>query len=275
MKVAIQGQAGSYHDIARSRHFENATSYPYATFEEVFKAVDSGDAEYGLIAIENSLYGSINKVYDLLLQFKPWVCGEIYLRIEHCLIARGQTPLNKITEIYSQHEALEQCQQFFKESVPQAKLIEADDTAGSVKKLENLPTSAAAVASEQAAKIHGAVILKKGIETNKQNYTRFIVFQKQKSYETTGMNKTSIVLELPEKPGALHEILGLFAKAKINLSKLESRPIIGKAWRYMFYLDFDAGVDEPSCRDILNKLKKECLLLQVLGSYKSTAQISL
>ncbi|HIA91949.1 TPA: ACT domain-containing protein [Candidatus Saccharibacteria bacterium] len=270
MKVAIQGQAGSYHDTAQRQFFADATIVPAMSFSGVFDAVTNDRAEYGLIAIENSLYGSINRVYDLLLQHKPWVCGEVYLRIEHCLISKSKQDLKNITAVYSQHEALEQCREFFREHMPTVQLVETNDTAGSVAMLKDLPPTAAAVASQAAATLHNAHIIHKGIETNKQNYTRFIVFQKQKNYDLSGQNKTSVVIELPEKAGVLHEVLGLFAKAQINLSKIESRPIVGKAWHYMFYLDFDAGVDEPTSRDVLAKLQTLTTKCIILGSYKNS-----
>lgn len=268
--VSIQGQKGSFHDAARSHYFKGATTVNHcASFKDVFNAVSKGTSDFGVVAIENSLYGSINEVYDLLLKHKPWIIGEVYLRIEHCLIAESGVELSEIKEVHSQREALGQCQAFFEQHLPNAELVETTDTAGAVKNLSETPKRhIAAVASSAAAKEYGLEVLVRGIETNKQNYTRFIVIQKQKSFDAEQQNKTSVILELAERPGILHETLGVFAKRTINLTKIESRPLIGKAWHYLFYIDYEAGIDEPSSRDCLGELMKQGATITVLGSYQ-------
>lgn len=270
--VSIQGHVGSFHDAAQARYFKD-TPVELShrdTFAQVFNDVTTGACEYGVVAIENSLYGSINTVYDLLLKHKPWIVGEVYLHIEHCLIAEKGVKLSEITEVHSQREALGQCEAFFESHLPHAELVETNDTAGAVKDLAQRPKRhIAAVASSVAAREYGLEIIERGIETNKQNYTRFIVIQKQKSFDAQKQNKTSIVLELAERPGVLHETLGVFAKRKINLTKIESRPLIGKAWHYLFYIDYQAGIDEPSSRDCLSELMQQGATITVLGSYRS------
>lgn len=272
-RVAIQGQAGSYHDIARRQYFKNATQLVCQdTFKEVFAALSSGQANYAVSAIENSLYGSINEVYDLLLKNKFWICGEIYLRIQHCLLGIQGSALKDINEVYSQGPALAQCEEFLETKLAQVKRIETHDTAASAELVAKWqdPTKAA-IASSTAAKLHGLKILESEIETHKQNYTRFIVLEKTRREQTDQTSKTSIVLKLAERPGILHQALGAFAKRNINLSKLESRPIIGKAWHYMFYIDFEAGADSPQGRAALQELVRQGSSVTLLGTYQTSA----
>lgn len=268
--VSIQGTKFSYHDIARSRYFDNAnqTTLERDAFAEVFEDVQSGRSRYGLVAIENSLYGSINEVYDLLIKDKVWISGEIYLRINHCLLGVKGSQLEDIKEVYSHPIALAQCHNFLETKLAHATRFEYADTAASAATVAkwNDPTKAA-VAGRQAAEEYGLEILAEGIETDKQNYTRFIIIQKDEP-KIENANKTSIVMRTDHKPGALYRALGVFAENGINLSKLESRPIIGKAWHYIFYVDFDEGAETANSQRALKELDAMDAQVTILGSYK-------
>lgn len=266
-KIAIQGQAASFHHIA-ARHFfgDELEIVSCETFPETFKALQTTD--YAVIAIENSLFGSINKVYDLLLKEHCWIIGEVYLRIEQCLIGMPGADVKAVREVYSQLEALAQCEEYLDSTLPNAKRVEYHDTAASVVDVKAWgdPTKAA-IASRAAAELHGMEILAAEIETNKQNYTRFVVLQKQRE-PITNAKKTSLVLQTHSdtKPGALHKALGVFAKRGMNMTMLHSRPVIGKAWHYMFYIDLEAPYND-SFKEVEQELTDLGCSLTVLGSY--------
>lgn len=268
--VAIQGVLASFHHIAAQEFFgDDFQVLPSETFTDAFRAVASGKADNAVIAIENSLYGSINEVYDLLLKYKFCISGEVYLRIEQCLIGLPQSSPQAIKEVYSHPVALAQCEYFLDTKLPAAKRFEHHDTAGAAADIKAWgDASKAAIASRQAAKFYGMAVLAKGIETHKANYTRFIILQKEKSVDL-GADKTSLILETADRPGALYYALGVFAKAGINLTKLQSRPIIGRAWHYMFYVDVQSNASQEPLLSALQELKKQDCAVTVLGSYKS------
>ena len=267
--IAIQGQAASFHDIAAHHFFgTNITVEPCDTFAGTFEALKT--CNYAIVAIENSLFGSINKVYDLLLSDQCWIIGEVYLRIEQCLIGIPGAKLEAISEVHSQLEALAQCEEFLDSKLPNARRIERHDTAASVESIKQQADSTkAAIASRAAAELHGMEILAAEIETNKQNYTRFVVLQKQ-PLQLAEANKTSLVLrtDADTKSGALHHALGVFAKRGINITMLHSRPIIGKAWHYMFYIDLDTPYDD-TFKEVERELINQGCTVSVLGSYRS------
>lgn len=271
MKVSIQGQPASFHDLAQKEFLkgQDVDLLCRNTFDEVFEDVTEEKAEIGVIAIENTLYGSINQVYDLLLEHKSWIIGEVYLRIRHNLLGFPGVSLENIKEVHSHPVALAQCEKFLDEKMPHAERFEHHDTAGSAEDVVRWgdPTKAA-IASKEAADRYNLEILASDIETNKHNYTRFIVIKKSMKL-LTGIGKTSIVLEMPEagKPGALFRALKAFADENINLTKIESRPVIGKAFNYYFYLDFEKGIESPITEKIILQLKKDGNKVTILGSY--------
>ncbi len=270
--VAIQGGPGSFHALASEQYFDgDITLVPCDTFSETFKALGK-TADYSVVAIENSLFGSINKVYDLLLKHRAWIIGEVYLKIEQCLVGLPGARIDQIKEVHTQAEAMAQCEEYLDTRLSAAKRVEQHDTAASVAMIKLWgDVSKAAIASRAASELHDLEVLADEIETNKQNYTRFIVLAKPgvelPNATSDGQPKTSIVLSMADKPGALYHALGVFAQRNINLSKLESRPVIGKAWHYIFYLDFEAGLDNPEAKAALDELKKEGHEITVLGSY--------
>ncbi len=269
MKISIQGQKASFHDIAQKQYYNNGHDVLHrGSFADVFKDVSSGQADAGVVAIENSLYGSINKVYDLLLENQLKITGEIYLRIKHNLLGVKGADVGSINEVYSHPVALAQCETFLKEHLPNAKQLDYADTAASAENVAHInSTEVAAIASSEAAKLYGLEIIQAEVETNKQNYTRFVVIEKEPKKDDND-NKTSIILEVAEKAGSLHNALGAFANSEINLIKLESRPVIGKAWHYIFYIDFEAGWHEDRTQKALEQLKSDGHSFTLLGSYK-------
>lgn len=269
-KIAIQGAAASYHDIAAEQLFGKDTLRVFCeNFPDTFQALANGTADCALVAVENSLYGSINEIYDLLLQYDFQITGEIYLRIEHCLIGLAGATIGGLRKVYSHPVALAQCTAYLDDTLRHAEREEFYDTAASVTYIKQLADPAlGAIASERAAKLHNLPVLSKSIETNKQNFTRFIALNKQPS-ATLGRDKTSLVLTTDHKPGALYAALGAFAKRSINLTKLQSRPIIGKAWHYMFYVDVASGTDDASFLSALEELRAQGCDVALLGSYRA------
>lgn len=269
--VAIQGMEASFHDIAAKQYFgKDITIVACETFKDIFAALKNNQSDFAICAIENSLYGSINETYDLLLKYHFSIIGEVYLRIEQCLIGFKGTRLQDITEVYSHPVALAQCEEYIDAYLHNAKRLEFHDTAASVDKIKTLSNKhAVAIASKEASKLHGMEVLAYSIETNKQNYTRFIVIQAAADKMDDNVNKTSMIIKTSHKPGALYDALGVFAKRSINLSKLQSRPIIGKAWHYIFYVDVDAGVKDEPLKAAIIDLNKQGCDVKLLGSYKN------
>ncbi|MDD5288295.1 MAG: prephenate dehydratase [Dehalococcoidales bacterium] len=264
--VAFQGEIGAYSEEAAFQHFgQSVSAKPCESFDDVFKLVEKGEAPYGVVPIENSLEGSINRVYDLLLNSNLKVCGELELRIVHCLISHPEASLDTIKRVYSHPQALGQCQTFLRHL--NWELVPTYDTAGSVKliKEQNI-TDGAAIASARAAEIYGMKILAREIEDNPNNFTRFFILAKQDS-PPTGKDKTSVVFSVKHKPGALYGAVKEFADSRLNLTKIESRPTRQKAWEYNFYLDFEGHHQDKAVKDTLERLEEHTLFLKVLGSY--------
>ena len=264
--VAFQGELGAYSEEAATRFFSPSIQVkPCESMDDVFRLVEKGEVQFGIVPIENSLEGSVSRVYDLLLDSSLKVCGETELRIVHCLIASPEARLESIKKVYSHPQALGQCQAFLKHL--DFELIPTYDTAGSVKMIkERGLTDGAAIASARAAEIYGMNILVREIEDNPNNFTRFFILAKQAA-PPSGNDKTSIVFSVKHRPGALYEFLQQLASNKINLTKIESRPTRQKPWEYNFYLDFEGHHTDVAAREALDNLEKTSLFVKVLGSY--------
>ncbi len=264
--VAFQGEMGAYSEEAALQFFGASISVkPCESLEDVFRAVEQANAQFGIVPIENSLEGSISRVYDLLLDSALRVCGETELRVVHCLVASPAARLDAIKKVYSHPQALGQCQAYLRRLG--SELIPAYDTAGSVKMIkEKGITDGAAVASSRAAEIYGMKVLAREIEDNPNNFTRFFILSKEDS-PPSGNDKTSIVFSVRHRAGALYQFLNEFALRKINLTKIESRPTRQKPWEYNFYLDFEGHREDKVCREVLAKLENDALFIKVLGSY--------
>lgn len=268
MRVSIQGERGSYHDMVAHHVFGNDFECTFrSSFGEVFEDTYKHRSDYGIIAIENSIVGSLHDNYDYLLQYDLRIHAERYLRISHNLLVAPGCRLRDVTEVRSHPIALRQCRQFLSKN-SKWKIVESSDTAGSCNEIisSNLK-GVAAIASNVAADIYGMKILAESIETNKQNYTRFFIISSSARYQQN-TNKTSIVFTAADQPGSLGRVFQLFSEMDVNISKIESRPVIGSVWQYYFYLDFEAGIYDESSKKILEKIHSYVNFVRILGSYK-------
>ena len=264
--VAFQGELGAYSEEAAVRFFGAEVQVkPYEGLGDVFKAVEQGEAQYGIAPIENSLEGSISRTYDLLLDSSLKVCGETELKVSHCLIANPGATLGSIKRIYSHPQALGQAQAFIKHL--NCELMPTYDTAGSVKMIkERRIMDGAAIASTRAAEIYQMNIITCSIEDNPNNITRFFVLAKEDA-PPTGNDKTSVVFSVKHKPGALFHFLRELTEKNINLTKIESRPTRQKPWDYNFYLDFEGHRLDRAAAEAIKNLGDYATFIKVLGSY--------
>jgi prephenate dehydratase len=265
MKVAFQGEAGAYSEQAVFDYFGQVETVPRESFDAMFDSVMSGTSDAALAPIENSLAGSIHQNYDLLLRHDLHIVGEYFLRVRHCLIALPGVKKTDIKKAISHPQALGQCAGYLRDHG--IKPEQVYDTAGSVQMLkESGERDVAAIASRRAAELYGMQILEEGIEDNTENYTRFLAIQRE-STVPEGEAKTSIVFTLKNVPGALFKALSVFALRDIDLTKIESRPLQGKPWEYLFYIDFIGSQQDETSRRALDHLGEYAVMLRVLGSY--------
>ncbi|MEM2759632.1 MAG: prephenate dehydratase [Nitrososphaerales archaeon] len=271
MKVAFQGERGAYSEMAALHHFgSDIEVVPCKTFADVFDIIEESKVDYAVVPIENSIEGSVNETYDLLISTRKMVCNEIYFRVIHCLISYTDSELSKIKAVYSHPQALAQCRNFLNKHAMMP--IPFYDTAGSVKMLKEFPIeNAGAIASERAAETYGMKIIVKGIEDSKNNYTRFIVLADRDS-EPSGDDKTLAIFSTKHVPGALHKAIGEFASRNINLTMIMSRPTKEKPWEYNFYVDFEGHRKDAKVRECLERLKDSTEFLKLLGSYPKSRQ---
>ena len=268
MKIAIQGEPGSFSHEAALKLVPDAEILPCALSAEVFAALDSGAADAIAIPIENSLAGSVLEHFDLLLHHDVKVVRETLIRIRHNLIAVAGAKISEIDRVYSHAVALAQCRRFLADH-PRMKAIAFYDTAGSVKQLVSThDTKAAAIASEQAAAHYGAEILSRGIEDDSENYTRFFLVRRSAEEENDpAANKMSVAFTLEHKPGSLVAALSALSATGTNLTKIESRPVKGKPWEYVFYVDFKISSSAEGTR-ALEALSAHCGMVKELGRYR-------
>ena len=271
-KVAFQGERGAYSEMATLQYFPDVKPLPLKSFQDVFDSAEKGKVEYIVVPLENSIEGSVNEIYDLLLQTKMSVIGEIYQRVRHCLIANKGAKM--IRYVHSHPQALAQCRVYLQNKG--LKAVPTYDTAGAVKIIkEKKMTDSAAIASKRAAELYDMEILDEGIEDRKNNYTRFFVLspKKKKStknepHDNSHNHKTSIIFSVRHVPGALFDILGEFAIRKINLTKIESRPTKETPWEYNFYVDFEGHLQSKVVNEALLSIKPKTSYIKILGSYK-------
>jgi len=276
-QVAFQGEPGAYSELAAIECLgETIEPLSCENFDDVFAAVVSGRAELGIIPVENSLAGSIHRNYDLLLRNELHIVGEHHLRVQHCLLALPEARIEAIRRVHSHPQALAQCEQ----SLAQLGVltIAEADTAGSARLLrERGDMQAAALASRRAAEVYNLQVLAENMEDNPSNYTRFLLLSPQQfhtDHPEQGDYKTSIVFTLDNHPGALFKALSVFALRDIDLTKIESRPVQGKPWEYLFYIDFLGHVHAQICRRALEHLGELAPFLRLLGSYPRQKMVS-
>lgn len=272
-KVAIQGEIGSFHDVASHKYFEGEDIQLICcnTFEDVFDTLKEDKSTLALLAIENTIAGSLLHNYELLRDSGMKIIGEHKLRISHSIMCLPDEDWDDITEVNSHPVALMQCREFLKRH-PKFKIVETDDTAGSAKMIsENQLHGHAAICSKFAAPLYNMKILEESIETNKHNFTRFLVICNPELADeignTTPKNKSSIVFTLADQEGQLSQVLSIFSFYKINLTKIQSLPLIGREWEYMFYVDltFDNYVRYRQSIDAMRPLTTN---LTILGEYE-------
>lgn len=271
-KIAIQGVPGSYHDIAAHRFFadEEIELLCCATFEEVFARMKQDSQVIGMLAIENTIAGSLLHNYELLRESGTTIVGEHKLRIQHSFLCLPEDDWDTLTEVNSHPVALAQCREFLQRH-PRLKVVEAEDTAGSAEMIrrENL-RGHAAICSRYAAELYGMKVLDEGIETNKHNFTRFLVvadpWKADELRNRAQVNKANIVFSLPHNEGSLSQVLSIFSFYHINLTKIQSLPIIGREWEYLFYVDvlFEDYLRFRQAINAVTPLTKE---LKILGEY--------
>ncbi len=268
-RVAFLGEHGSFSEDAAIRLLgESCQTVPRPTFEELFTAVDEGSADYILAPLENSLVGSVHRVYDLLLESSLSIAAEIICPISHFLIGCQGAALETIKIVESHPVALAQCERFFA-SRPHIKQTTAGDTASSARRVvESKDLTRAAIAGKRAAEIYGGVILQEHLEDHAENYTRFVLLAPNPEVSNQG-NKISLMVRLPNRPGALHDALRPFVRRGIDLLKIEGRPIKGRPWQYNFFLDLQLPTNESELRGALDEIGESAEELRYLGQYSS------
>lgn len=265
--AAFIGEYGAYSHKASLGYFgEEVKPVPMKTFKDIFTAVQKGQCQYGVVPLENSLSGSIHENYDLLQAYDLKIVGEITIRVKHALIAHQNSAREDIKTILAPPPAFSQCKNYL-DQYPDIERVPVEATSSAVKQAKDLnDTSVAAIASNMAAKIFDMKILEESIEDNPRNYTRFAIIAAEEKGSRKA-NKTSIIFSTGHKPGALFEVMKIFSEHHINMVKLESRPMLGKPWEYMFYADIEADIAHKDSAHVLEQLKEKSENLRILGRY--------
>ena len=267
-RVLYQGEPGAYADEAAALFFgEDTPREKVRTWEEIFIALKEGRADYGVVPIENSSTGSINPIYDLLARYGAHIVGEQTVKVDHCLMAPKGACLDSVTDVYSHEQGLSQCEEYLKNHRWQHHAML--NTAAAAKFVaDSGDTARAAIGSKRAAALYGLDILAEGINFNNSNYTRFVVVSPVMELRP-GADKISALFTLPHKSGTLHRIMAVFAVAGLNLMKLESRPVVGRNWEYLFFVDFSGDLNAPEMDGIIRELTQTASGFRVLGNYQS------
>lgn len=267
--VVYQGQPGAYGEEACISFFgDSVRKSNVTTFEDVFKALDRGDADYGVLPIENNSTGSIVQVFDLMSKYNCYMVGEKTIRIGHCLMAPEGAALDTVTDVYSHEQGFLQSEGFLEEHPAWRRNI-MENTAESAKKVaESKDVSKAAIASRRAAEIYGLKVLAEGINSNEHNHTRFVIVSKAME-SREGSDKISVMFTLRHEVGSLHRMLSCFTSRGLNLLKIESRPVAGKGWEYRFFTDFTGSLAYGNMDDVVAELIENSESFRILGSYKA------
>jgi prephenate dehydratase len=266
MRIAFQGAPGAYSEAAAQRAWSGAETVPMDQFEDVFAAVASGRTSHGLLPVENSTGGSIHRNYDLLLEHDLPIVAETELQVVHHLVALPGTELSQIRRVCSHPQALAQCEAFLR-SLPNVEIVATYDTAGSARLIRDQSLrDTAAVASARAAEIFDLEVVQSAIQDYRDNITRFLLIARDPQ-PLAPPDKTSLVFALPNAPGALFKALSVFALRDIDLTKLESRPMRGRPWEYLFYVDLAAGRSDVRCGRAIVHLAESARWVKTLGSY--------
>ena len=265
--VACQGVDGAYSQIACDRMFSSANILYFDTFDKVFSAIEKGLCRYGVLPIENSTAGSVNKVYDLMLEHNFYIVKSVRIKVDHNLLAKEGTSLSDIREIFTHEQAIRQCEEFLSSLGPDVKITAVENTAMAAKMVaESERRDVAALSSRNCAKLYGLSVLCPAAQSTENNYTRFIcISRKLEIYP--GADKTSIMMVLPHEPGALYKVLARLYTIGINLIKLESRPMPNRNFEFMFYFDLETSVYSEAFVQLICELDKISEEFRYLGSY--------
>lgn len=271
-KVVYLGEQGTFSHKAALQYFSSdIESYPVPSFRDIFEHVKGGAADFGIIPIENSLAGSIHENYDLLLEYELFITGELSIRVVHNLIAHQGTRLEDIKQLLAPPPAFQQCRRFL-DANPDMKIVPVNATGSAVKRVaESGNLEDAAIGSVEAAELFGMTVLEDAIEDNPRNFTRFVVIERAMAQEGF-KNKSSIVFSTSNKPGSLFEVMKVFSENQLNLVKLESRPIHGKPWQYMFYADLETDLTASSSKSVIEAIEKNTEFFRIFGSYNCKKQ---
>ena len=264
--VACQGVEGAYSGIACEKLFPRPGIFYFSTFDAVFSAIEKGLCRYGVIPVENSNAGSVNAVYDRMMHHNFYIVRSIRMKIDHNLLVKPGTKREDIREIYSHEQALSQCSDFLA-TFPNAKIIPCENTAVAARTVaQSERADIAAIASRACVSVYGLTCLQASVQNSESNYTRFICIAKDLEIYP-GANRTSVMLTLPHEPGSLYKILARLYALDINLNKLESRPLPGREFEFMFYFDLDTPVYSPRLLEWIGEMTATCESFQYLGSY--------
>ncbi|MDD3222091.1 MAG: prephenate dehydratase [Clostridia bacterium] len=271
-KVVYTGVPGAYAEAAMNGYFgQEIDGFNVETFGDAMEAVQSGKAEYGVLPIENSSTGSVNDVYDLLSAYDNHIVGEYMVKIEHALLGLPGSSLENIHTVYSHPQGLMQCSQFL-DKCRDWQQVSLQNTAASAKRvMDDKDLGQAAIASKQAAKNYGLVVLKEKLNDLDNNSTRFVVISNKKTFQENA-DKISICFELPHESGSLYSILGHFIFNGLNMTRIESRPIKGEPWQYRFFIDFNGNLREQAVRNALHGIQSETESFRILGNYIGVEQ---
>ncbi len=266
-RIVFQGTEGAYGQAAMKNYFgEKCNNYHVRTFREAMEAIEEGAADYAVLPIENSSAGSVNEMYDLLVEFENYIVGETIIPIAHTLSGLPGAKLGEIERVYSKAEALMQTSHFLDEHSSWQQISVANTAIAAKKILEDEDKTQAAVCSAYAAEVYGLEVLADGVNNDKNNSTRFIVVTNQKVF-LKGASKISICFELPHESGSLYHLLSHFIYNDLNMTRIESRPIEGRSWEYRFFIDFEGNLEDPAVKNTIRALREESRSLKILGNY--------
>ncbi len=265
-KVGCQGVMGAYSSIAARRMFAQPDLRFYPHFGDVFDAVESGEIEYGVLPIENSSAGSVSAVYDLMKKHNFYIAAALKLRIDHCLVAKGPIPLQKVTKVYSHEQGINQCLGLFSQYPNMSPEVFSNTAAAAEFVAHSSDDTLAAISSKETAQLYGLHILKESVQDNDFNFTRFIIITRD-FVRTGDADKISLSLVLPHQAGSLYHIITRFAVLGLNLTKLESRPIPGRDFEFMFYFDFEGSILDEKVISLLGQLESQLEYFSFLGNF--------
>jgi chorismate mutase / prephenate dehydratase len=266
LRVAYLGPEGTFTQAAALKHFGHSViSVPMAAIDEIFREVAAGAVQFGVVPVENSTEGAINHTLDSFLEHDLVICGEVELRIHHHLLVGENTKTDRISRIYSHAQSLAQCRKWLDAHYPNVERVAVSSNAEAAKRLKS-EWNSAAIAGDMACELYGLTRLAEKIEDRPDNSTRFLIIGNQ-AVPPTGDDKTSIIVSMRNKPGALHELLQPFHTNGVDLSRIETRPSRSGKWTYVFFIDFFGHQHDPLVKDVLEKICEESVALKVLGSY--------